>query len=57
MKRIIDTLPKHMIKIGEYHIGEMEDGKLWIENMDGEGMATNKEFLIIPITHKFKNEY
>lgn len=56
-KKITDQIPTDLIQIGEYRIGEYDKDTLWIENMDGEGMTTGKEFLIIPLTHKFRNEF
>ena len=57
MKKITDDIPTDLIQIGEYSIGEYDKDTLWIQNMDGEGMTTDKNFLIIPLTHKFKNEF
>lgn len=57
MKKITDDIPTGLIKIGEYYIGEYNEDTLWIENEMGEGMTVEKNFLIIPLTHKFKNEF
>ena len=57
MKKITDDIPKNLIQIGEYLIGEYDKDTLWIENLEGEGITTNKNFLIIPISHKFMNEF
>ena len=57
MKKITDDIPTDLIQIGEYHIGEYDKDTLWIENAKGEGMTVDKNFLIIPISHKFRNEF
>lgn len=57
MKKITDDIPEDLIQIGEYRIGEYDADTLWIENMEGEGMTVDKDFLIIPLSHKFRNEF
>ena len=56
-EKIYDNIPTNLIKIGEYYIGEYDKNTLWIENAEGEGMTTDKSFLIIPLVHKFRNEF
>jgi hypothetical protein len=55
--KITEKIPNNLIKIGEYYIGEYDENTLWIENGDGEGMTHSKNFLIIPITHCFRNKF